>query len=141
MKPGRKEILEKLSRRTPQRRILLEELSSLTSHPTAEELYKIVKRRLPCISLATVYRNLDEMADQGLILRIRGAGSKKRYDATTMEHYHFRCTRCGALEDLKVRPIAALSETVRSVKGCAGFHLEFHGLCPSCGGRGEKKKR
>ena len=81
-------------RLTTQRQIILEELSKVTTHPTASELYDMVRKRLPRIGLGTVYRNLELMAESGMILKIEVGGTQKRFDATTDEHYHIRCSRC-----------------------------------------------
>jgi Fur family ferric uptake transcriptional regulator len=78
-------------RRTPQREILLEELAKTNSHPTACELYDIVRRRLPRIGLGTVYRNLELMAESGMIVKLEVGGVQKRFDADTTPHYHIRC--------------------------------------------------
>jgi len=69
-------------RLTTQRQIILEELAKVTSHPTANEVYDMVRKRLPRIGLGTVYRNLELMADSGVILKIEVGGTQKRFDAT-----------------------------------------------------------
>ena len=91
---------EKDFRITRQRRIIIEELRSLPGHPTASELYEAVRRRLPNISLATVYRNLELMTVKGLIQRIVVDSRLKRFDANPEVHYHARCIRCGAIRDI-----------------------------------------
>lgn len=82
-------------RLTTQRQIILEELEKVTSHPTANEVYDMVRKRLPRIGLGTVYRNLELMAETGIILKIEVGGTQKRFDATTHPHYHIRCISCG----------------------------------------------
>ncbi|NNK14655.1 MAG: transcriptional repressor, partial [Desulfofustis sp.] len=82
-------------RLTPQRQVILEELAKVKTHPTANEVYDMVRKRLPRIGLGTVYRNLELMADNGMILKLEVGGSQKRFDATTDLHYHIRCTGCG----------------------------------------------
>ena len=79
-------------RLTPQRQVILEELAKVKTHPTANEVYDMVRKRLPRIGLGTVYRNLELMADNGMILKLEVGGSQKRFDATTNLHYHIRCT-------------------------------------------------
>ena len=63
-------------RLTTQRQIILEELSKVTSHPTANEVYDMVRKRLPRIGLGTVYRNLELMAESGLILKLDSASNR-----------------------------------------------------------------
>ena len=120
-------------RMTDQRRILMEELGSTKSHPTAEDLYHAVRRRLPRISLGTVYRNLEKMVDCGLVRKVDIPGERMRFDADTSPHYHVRCTKCGKVGDVYADSVpdfdpAALASDFR----ITGFDLEFSGLCPQC---------
>ena len=121
-------------RMTQQRRVILEELAAVTSHPTADELYQSVRRRLPRISLGTVYRNLEIMAQKGEIQRIGAAGTQRRFDATTAVHYHIRCTTCGRVADLSLKPIIRLEQEAANISGFAisGHWVEFQGACPEC---------
>ena len=87
-------------RKTKQREVILEELMKLRAHPSADELYERVKKRLPRISLGTVYRNLEMLSREGIIHRLETAGSQKRFDGETGDHQHIRCVRCGRIDDL-----------------------------------------
>lgn len=121
-------------RLTPQRQIILEELSKVTSHPTANELYDLVRKRLPRIGLGTVYRNLELMSESNIILKLEVGGTQKRFDATTDPHYHIRCTQCGKVDDIDL-PVqhninqAAAKETDYQI---LGHHIEFSGICKEC---------
>ncbi len=123
-------------RMTNQREIILEELKSTTSHPTADELYLQVKKRLPRISLATVYRNLEQMAEIGLIQKIDTAGSQRRFDGNPHFHYHIRCIKCGRVDDLNLEPFETLEELklVEDLGGyrVVGYRLDLIGICPEC---------
>ena len=88
------------TRVTRQRTVILEELRKLTCHPTADELCDIVRRRLPHISLGTVYRNLDHLAEEGIVLRLDMAGKSKRYDGNIQPHQHVCCIYCGRVADV-----------------------------------------
>ncbi len=117
-------------RLTKQRKIILEELTKLSSHPTADELYQIVRQRMPNISLGTVYRNLDILVEQGQIAKIEASGGQKRFDALMEYHQHVRCLKCGSIAD--VFTLASLP----SLDGVdvAGFtilssRVEFDGIC------------
>jgi len=121
-------------RLTTQRHIILEELSKVKTHPTASELYDMVRKRLPRIGLGTVYRNLELMADSGMILKIEVGGTQKRFDATTDAHYHIRCSACGKVDDIDV-PV--INELVTQAAGTTaylilGHHIEFTGICKTC---------
>ncbi len=121
-------------RMTKQRRVILEELQNTVRHPTADELHRQVRRRLPSISLGTVYRNLETLADLGVIQKLELAGEPMRFDGTTATHYHVRCLKCGRVDDV---PLAPLSDMHRLLEGICGYHivshnLEFVGVCPEC---------
>jgi len=120
-------------RMTPQRRVILEELQKVESHPTADEIYEMARRRLPRISLGTVYRNLEILARQGLIRQL-DTGPQKRFDGTVREHYHIRCVRCGAMVDCPLKPVISFRGEFRGLSEFAiqGHHLEFLGFCPKC---------
>ena len=121
-------------RMTQQRKIILEELRKLDSHPTADEVYDTVRKRMPRISLGTVYRNLEILSQWGLARRLDLAGNRRRFDGSTEEHYHVRCVRCGEVEDVPVEPQRHLEESARSNTDfeIIGHRLNFLGLCPRC---------
>lgn len=122
---------------TLQRRVILDELCKLTSHPTAEELFVIVRKRLPKISLGTVYRNLKLIAEAGQILKLEVAGRNIRFDGNAEEHPHLCCTRCGAVEDVDWKnPDAplALADAVAEPASLRirAVRIEYLGLCEKC---------
>lgn len=126
-------------RRSKQRELILEELRGVTCHPTADELYEMVRKRMPNISLGTVYRNLELLASSGVILKIE-TGGKNRFDGNSKVHPHLRCTECGKVEDLhiKVQTNTLDMETSQgySITGC---NIEYLGICPECRLKGQKK--
>jgi Fur family transcriptional regulator, ferric uptake regulator len=119
---------------TEQRRVILEELRKVVSHPTADEVYALVRKRLPNISLGTVYRNLETLSSAGIIQKLETAGSQMRFDAVVENHYHVRCVKCGRVDDVPVPRIEAIEQAARGVEGyrVLSYRLEFMGLCPSC---------
>ncbi len=121
-------------RMTRQRRTILEELRKVNSHPPADEVYKLVRRRLPRISLGTVYRNLETLSSRGLIRKLELGGSQRRFDGDIRNHYHVRCVCCGHVEDVPVEPVAELENVLRGLSDfeVIGHRLEFIGLCPEC---------
>lgn len=84
---------------TPQRLCVLKSLSSHT-HPTIDELYAIVRKEHPSISLATVYKNLWALVEARLVVEIAVPGQKTRYDIYEREHIHIVCKHCGAVSDI-----------------------------------------
>lgn len=121
-------------RLTTQRQIILEELVKVTSHPTANEVYDMVRKRLPRVGLGTVYRNLELMAETGMILKIEVGGTQKRFDATVHPHYHVRCVECGKVDDIKIPVQEDINEMAAQVSHYQihGHHIEFTGICNNC---------
>ncbi len=119
---------------TKQRQIILEELCKLKSHPTADEMYQILRRKMPRISLGTVYRNLEILSDCGMIQKIDVGGTQKRFDGNADIHYHIRCLRCNKVEDIEIEPDKKLENTARQLSKYTVLrhHTEFIGICPSC---------
>jgi len=121
-------------RLTTQRQIILEELLKVTSHPTANEVYDMVRKRLPRIGLGTVYRNLELMAETGMVLKLEVGGTQKRFDATIEPHYHIRCVECGKVDDIDIAVQHDINET--AARAChyhiLGHHIEFTGICQEC---------
>ncbi len=126
--------IKPVRRMTNQRRVMLEELKQLRSHPTADELHHIVRRRLPKLSIATVYRNLEILCLEGLAQKIDISGAQRRFDGNTDNHYHVRCIACGRVEDVDFGPISNIEEAIRnrSEYKILSHRLEFIGLCPDC---------
>jgi Fur family transcriptional regulator, peroxide stress response regulator len=88
---------------TRQRRAVHAYLRSVTCHPTAEQVFAAVRRDLPHISLATVYKALEALVDASLAARLAdNAGGPVRYDGRAQPHYHLRCERTGEVRDLEV---------------------------------------
>ncbi len=123
-------------RKTHQREIILEELCANPTHPTADELYERVRRRLPRVSLATVYRNLEILSDLGIIQKIETAGRQKRYDGNPERHHHIRCLHCGRVDDVDMAEDSEF-EIKMPERSRHGFRVmdvkvDFSGICPDC---------
>jgi Fur family ferric uptake transcriptional regulator len=121
-------------RMTRQRRVILEVLQRSSGHLTGDEIYRRARRRLPHISLGTVYRNLELLSEAGAIGRVEMAGMARHYDVTVAPHYHIRCLHCGKVEDLPLASLAALERQAQAATGyqVVAHHLELAGLCPDC---------
>jgi Fe2+ or Zn2+ uptake regulation protein len=121
-------------RNTNQRTVILEEIRKVNTHPTADEVYEMVRKRLPRISLGTVYRNLEILSMCGLIQKIGPVSSQMRFDGNPQNHYHIRCIYCGRVEDAPIKMINTLDQEVRAVSDYTilGHRLEFIGVCPAC---------
>ena len=104
------------------------------THPSAEALFKMVRRRLPSISFGTVYRNLNVLRDDGEILELACGRRSCRYDGNPARHYHFVCRSCEGIYDID-------ADMVRGVDGKAleragyevsGWRVDFYGTCKRC---------
>jgi Fur family ferric uptake transcriptional regulator len=123
----------KISRMTEQRKVILEELRKVKNHPTADKIYQMVRKRLPRISLGTVYRNLEVLASQGEIQKLSIDSERVHFDGNKSKHFHVRCVICGRIDDFSVEPIVSLDEALdKSGYEIMGHKLEFFGKCPSC---------
>ena len=127
-------------RMTKQRKVVLEELRKTCSHPSADELYEIVRRRMPRISMGTVYRNLEVLSELGEIQKLELSGALKRYDGHPHRHYHIRCVQCDKVVDAPIAPLNQLEDELynTTVFEIIGHNLEFTGLCPACSQAQEK---
>ncbi len=120
-----------------QRAAILSFLRSRRDHPTAELVYSNVKEEFPNISLGTVYRNLNQLAEAGLIAKHSFGGvGIDHFDYNTSPHYHFVCSCCSAVIDLPVdhRVFSAIdAEAARNFDGLIQEHrLYFCGVCKDC---------
>jgi Fe2+ or Zn2+ uptake regulation protein len=125
---------EKTRRMTRQRKTILNILRQTKSHPSADEIYELVRKELPRISLGTVYRNLEVLASMGLIQKLELGGTIKRFDWNPNKHYHIRCLVCGKVDDAPIAPLNQLEDELygATVFSIIGHRLEFEGLCPDC---------
>ncbi len=125
--------MEKQHRMTRQRKLILETLQGLKTHPTADEVFGIVRKKLPRISLGTVYRNLELLNEQGLIRKLETAGKQKRFDGDISRHDHIKCVQCGKIDDLESRLPRFDPEQVRDTNyEILDCNVELLGICPAC---------
>lgn len=119
---------------TQQRAAVFDYLRQVEHHPSAEEVYMAVKQKLPKISLATVYKNLEALVNCGAISKLTYGDAAARYDIRTDHHYHTRCLDCGKIWDLDSK---AGPDWLKQIKPQAGFavkdyRLELLGYCREC---------
>lgn len=102
-------------------------------HVTAEEVHREAKNTLPQIAVGTVYRNLNELADSGIIRKIPVPDAPDRFDKTVAPHEHLLCPDCGRLEDLAIEGLGDCIE--RAMNGADySFCLTVNARCHSCKG-------
>ncbi len=123
-----------MTKHSKQREAILDYLHSTTSHPTADMVYAHVREVIPNISLGTVYRNLNMLADAGEILRLSCGGTSDRYDGTVAPHYHFLCRDCGSVSDLEMNGLDHINVIAGAgFEGTIEGHIAyFYGHCPEC---------
>jgi Fur family ferric uptake transcriptional regulator len=121
-------------RMTSQREIILKELQNSHQHLTADELYDRVKKIMPRISLATVYRNLETLSEAGLIGKLEISGRQKRFDFDVHPHDHIYCLECHRVDNIEFDRNLVNSAAVASDKGyrITGYRVEFKGICATC---------
>lgn len=117
-----------------QREAIKDFILHTTSHPTADTVYLTVRDKFPNISLGTVYRNLNLLAELGEAIKITTAYGGDRFDGNTMPHYHICCTHCGQVYDLDMPPQDAIDDAARQIwPGTIENHeTMFYGTCEHC---------
>lgn len=121
-------------RLTLPRRLVFESLRAAPYHADANWVYDQVRKRLPNVSLGTIYRTLNVLVEAGLIRVLHCGNGHARYDASLQPHDHVICQECGALADVPLPCQQDLDQTAAQITGFAilGHHLDFYGLCPAC---------
>ena len=126
--------LDSNMRLTSQRQVIFEELKKVKSHPTANDVYDMVRKRLPRIGLGTVYRNLNLLAELGIIRRLEVGGEQNRFDGDISPHYHISCIKCNRVDDIFIKMDKGLEKSAAS---CCDYkildhHVQFSGICSKC---------
>ena len=122
-----------MTRQTRQRDAILEYVISSGDHPTAAQVYAEVRKVLPRIGFATVYRNLRVLTEEGHLQEVR-LGDVTQYDRRTERHDHVICRCCGRLTDVT---LPQAPEAIQAAAEQTGYQIERHhtelvGLCPAC---------
>ena len=121
-------------RYTAQRAAAFQALHSTESHPTADEIFLSVRREIPDISLATVYKALEAFVSCGLARKLTYGEGPARYDHRTDAHDHVRCTSCGVVRDVENPAAGSRLAELQSQTDfdVLDYRLELLGLCPNC---------
>lgn len=120
-------------RLTTQKEFILNYLQKTKTHPSAEEIFKKIRKKLPRISLGTVYRNLDVFIKNNLIEEL--PGETKRFDADLSNHHHFICKKCSCIFDLDnnikidLEYIKNKTNSIGKINKCKLF---VYGVCKKC---------
>jgi len=121
---------------TSQRRAVLEALREARGHPSAEDVYLIVKKRNPRVALGTVYQALSVLEEIGVIGSKHWSESPTRYDLNLEPHLDIRCAACGVVSEIPGVELGDLEESIRhnTPYEVTRTTLVVEGLCPSCRG-------
>lgn len=124
-----------MQRYSKKRQAILECLRSTTIHPTVEWIYERLQPVYPDLSLATVYRNLNQLKEAGMIRSVGVVNGNEHFDAKIQPHSHAICSHCGAIIDIDDMHVS--SQLVNIVENTTGYHiseasLQFTGLCENC---------
>lgn len=123
-----------LRRYSRQRERIYQALHASREHPSAQMVYDALREEMPRLSLGTVYRNLHQMAQEGLVRELEGPTA--RFDACLTPHAHIRCIRCGRVADLPApNQLQIIQTAAESGWQVEGYHLMFDGICPACAGK------
>lgn len=122
---------------TQQRRLIVQNLlSEENDHPSAEEIYEMVRREDPELGLATVYRTLDLLQRLDIVHKVNFGEGKARYElrGEQHQHHHLLCAECGLIQEVDEDLLGAVEEELMSRTGfCISDHeVKFYGLCPDC---------
>lgn len=123
-------------KRSKKRNAILEALRSTKSHPTAQWVYAQVKPAVPDLSLGTVYRNLAQFQEDGVVMQVGVVAGEQRFDANTAPHPHLICERCSSVIDLPVK--AGVPQELAFIEAEGHQILPgksvFYGVCKACAG-------
>lgn len=121
---------------THQRQVIWETLRDMRGHPNPEAVFEKVRKRIPSISLATVYKNINTFVEHGLLRQVSLHHGSARIETNQRPHHHFVCIRCKALVDLDEDGLEPVRLKKRAPNGFRvhRYSVEVQGLCSKCAG-------
>jgi Fur family transcriptional regulator, peroxide stress response regulator len=121
-------------RLTHQRLEIFRQLAKASDHPSVETLYQRLRRKIPTLSLDTVYRTLATFAGYGLIKKVDTVESQARFEASIVPHHHLICRRCNAIMDFdwRVMDHAALPDSLAEWGRIESRNVVIYGVCRDC---------
>lgn len=121
-------------RNTIQKELVLNAVTKMRRHVTADEVYDYIKKDYPSIGKGTVYRNLSILAGEAKIRKVEIPGGADQYDFTLTRHYHVRCVECGKIFDVnlnEVKEIDAFMHAEHDIQ-LLDYDIIFKGICKDC---------
>ena len=117
---------------TPQRLAILEFLDGNTDHPSADNIFREVKKKYPMMSFATVYNTIEALKKKGELLELTIDPERRRYDPETKPHHHLICVECKKIVDVYKEFSISVPDDIGNDFDLTGNHIEFYGVCPEC---------
>ena len=114
-----------------QRDMILDFLKSTKSHPTPEQIFDTLRQNYPDLGIATVYRNLKALLQQGCIRKLNVGETCDRYDADMSNHFHFLCEGCGAVSDIYPGELDVIFKNSGDIS-IKNFEIYGYGICAGC---------
>ncbi len=129
-------LRERGFRLTPQRLSILRMVLNRLDHPTAEEVYRQARQRMPTVSLTTIYHTLETLVEVGAFVRVSPCSDTRRYDKNVEEHVHVICSKCGQIVDAPPLPSPVALPDIQQSTGFVALKpiCAFAGICPKCQG-------
>ena len=121
-------------RQTIQCSLILDAINRIGGHSTADEIYDNLKDDYPSLGRATVYRNLNKLAEEGQIRRVCVPGGADCFEKMCSRHYHVKCMECGEIPDVDMGYLEGLEDRIRNIAGdeILSHDIVFSGICPKC---------
>ncbi|WP_263381362.1 Fur family transcriptional regulator [Granulicella arctica] len=128
---------------THQRQVLYEVMQGMAGHPSPEEIFAEVRRRIPAISLATVYKNIHIFVENGILREVSLHHGSQRLEISDQDHYHLVCSRCKAITDITAEDIELIPKQKHLGVGflVERYSVDVIGLCARCQHSAEEATR
>ena len=127
---------------THQRLVIFELVAGSTEHPSADDIYQKLVKKMPTISLDTVYRTLRSMSEHGMLQVLNPHRENLRFDPNLIHHHHFVCKSCGVIKDFESKELNSIQ--IPEETGILGeantLHVEIRGVCKKCLGLDKQSK-
>lgn len=128
---------------THQRQVIYETLIAMPGHPSPEEVFDRVRKKIPAISLATVYKTIHTFVDSGILREVSPHHGSLRVDDNFDPHHHLVCTICKSITDVEESAFEPLRFKQRFPQGFRfeRFAVDVLGVCPQCAARADKRRK
>ena len=125
-------------KRNTQQRQLIAECVHILKHPTADDVWLCVSKKLPNVNKTTIYRNLKRMIEEGELMSFVTGEGAMHFDSTLDRHYHLYCEKCGEITDTRAELFDQMTKTVQDNEKfqIEGQKLIFTGICFKCQKKG-----